>query len=196
MEENKRNRTSNKPVIILLVVLILAVLGVGGYFIIKDVTKKNDETQQEEKKEEKETETGEKTEGSSTTSTGSSASSSSDSSSNSSNDNGNSSTSTSDSSEPLEAGIYHEATGNNYLVQAQINGQVSGACDISIVPTDGSQGQSATADIEIANKVSLCETNFSLKGLNPGEHKITVVIRAADGRTKTLEEVVELQAAD
>ena len=96
-------------------------------------------------------------------------------------------------SNELEAGItYTEIRGNDYYVEVQVNGQVTGKCDISVLPTDGGQGPQDDDDLEIRNKVSICDEDFSLKGMNKGEHKVTVVIHANDGRTKTLEKIVNI----
>ena len=82
--------------------------------------------------------------------------------------------------------------GNDFHIEVQVNGQVNGVCDMSIVPTNGGQGHHDTDDLEIENKVSICDEDFSLKGMNPGEHKITVMISTTDGRTKTLEKIVNI----
>lgn len=169
-----KKKSSNSVIIGLLIALIVAVLCVGGYFIIKDITKNQD------------------TESSQNDNSGTNDSS-----------NNNSQTdNTSDNTpvpEPtpaedeIEAGItYSEIRGNDYYIEAQTDGAISGTCEISMVPTDGGQGHHDTDDLEMKNKVSTCDEDFSLKGLSRGEHKITVVIRADDGRVKTLERIVNL----
>ncbi|MBQ3325618.1 hypothetical protein IJG79_00495 [Candidatus Saccharibacteria bacterium] len=170
---SKEGKSTNTAIIVLLVILIVAVLGVGGYFIVKDITGNNSNNN-----------------GSSQTSSKQSADSGE-------NDNGSSSNSDDGGSETtnndIEAGItYAEVRGNDYFIELQTNGVVEGKCEISLVPTNGGQGHHDTTDLVAANKVSLCSEDFSLKGLNPGEHKITAVIRAKDGRTKTLEKIVKI----
>ena len=66
-------------------------------------------------------------------------------------------------------------------------------CDVFSFVVDAAENESGfDFDLDVQNKVSTCDEDFSLKGLNRGEHKITVVIRAYDGRTKTLEQIVNL----
>ena len=169
-----KNKSSNKVIIGLLIALIVAVLCVGGYFVIKDITKNQDAESSQNNY----------------------------SSSNDSNKNNSQSDDTSDvtptpepapAEDEIEAAIiYSEVRGNDYYIEAQTNGAISGTCEISMVPTNGGQGHHETDDLDVQNKVSTCDEDFSLKGLNRGEHKITVVIRAYDGRTKTLEQIVNL----
>ena len=170
--EKKNN--SNTLIIVLLSVLIVAVLGVGGYFIIKDVTDRNDnsdshssQVQPTEKKESEKQDESQKVVPADDKKE--------------------------EVSNEIEAGItYAEIRGNDFYVEVQVNGQVTGKCDISVMPTNGSQGHQDDDDLEIRNKVSICDEDFSLKGMNPGEHKVTVIIRADDGRTKTLEKIVNV----
>lgn len=162
MEDFMENKSNNKLVVTLLAVLIVAVLGVGGYFIVKDLNNKN----------------------SSNNSNGSNSSqnSSQQDSSNESNTPDEGGSQTADSGE-IEAGItYAEIRGQDFYIEAQINGQVSGTCEIYLTPADGSQGHYDDDDIEIRNKVSICEEDFSLKGNNPGEHIVKVIIKASDGQ--------------
>lgn len=176
--ENKQS--NNKVVVALLVVLIVMVACVGGYFVIKDITKSNDN--------------GDKNSTSQQTNGGQSQGGSSDSGNSGSTSGGGSSTPTPEPAQnEIVAGItYAEKRSNNFYIEAQVDGQVNGKCDISVVPTDGSQGHHETEELEISNKISVCSESFSLKGMNPGEHKVTVVINATDGRTKTLEQIVSL----
>lgn len=170
--EKKSN--SNTLIVVLLSVLIVAVLAVGGYFIIKDIRNKDDDSDNHssqvepaEKKESEKQDDDQKI---------APAEESDDAVSN-----------------EIEAGItYAEVRGNDFYVEVQVNGQVTGRCDISVMPTNGTQGHQDDDDLEIRNKVSICDEDFSLKGMNPGEHKVTVVIRADDGRTKTLEKIVNI----
>ena len=173
--EKKNN--SNTLIIVLLSVLIVAVLVVGGYFIIKDLSHKNDnsgnQSSQSQSVEKAKDEGSEKQ------------------------DDGQKIAPAEENddtvSNEIEAGItYAEVRGNDFYVEVQVNGQVTGKCDISVMPTNGTQGHQDDDDLEIRNKVSICDEDFSLKGMNPGEHKVTVVIRADDGRTKTLEKIVNV----
>lgn len=177
------NKTSNKVIIALLAVLIAAVVCVGGYFIIKDINKDHDDDKDN---------TSQTTDDKDKSDSGQSQGGTSD---------GGASGDTSGSNTPIpepdqdeiEAGItYTEVRGNDYFIEVQVNGQVNGSCDISIVPTSGGQGHHETDELEVMNKISVCNEDFSLKGMNPGEHKITVIINAADGRTKTLEKIVNI----
>ena len=187
MEDKKPNKTNNKntPVIILLAVLVAAVLGVGGYFVVKDMnSKKSDESSQTGGKTDGKGDGGSADGGSSVTPTPSG---------------GSSDVSPSGSSdipstpEEIEAGItYAEIRGNDFYVEVQANGQVPGTCEISVLPTNGGQGHHDTDDLEVKNKVSICDEDFSLKGMNKGEHLVKVIIRATDGRTKTLEKTVNI----
>lgn len=178
LTENKQS--NNKVVIALLVVLIVMVGFVGGYFIVKDITKGNDDSDKNG--------TSQQTNG------GQSQSGSSDSGDSGNTSGGGSSTPTPEpAQDEIVAGItYAEKRSNDFYIEAQVDGQVNGKCDISIVPTDGSQGHHETEELEISNKISVCSESFSLKGMNPGEHKVTVVINSTDGRTKTLEQIVNL----
>ena len=174
------NKSSNKVVITLLAVLILAVVCVGGYFIIKDISKKHDDND--------ENGTSQTTDDKDRGDSGQSQGGSSD------DDTSGSSTPTPEpTQEGIDALITHaEVRGNDYYIEAQVNEQVNGACDISLMPTNGGQGHHGDDDLEIENGVSTCDEDFSLKGMNPGEHKITVIISTADGRTKTLEQIVNV----
>ena len=157
---------TSKMIVALLAVLVLAVLGVGGYFIVKDLNHKNKvaETSQD---------SADKKKGLEPTKDDTAASAKED---------------------EIEAGItYAEIRGQEFYVEVQVNGQVEGICEISLTPTDGSQGSIETDDLEIANKVTLCNEGFSLKSLNPGLHQVKVDIRANDGRTLTLEKIVDIQ---
>ncbi|MBR3232876.1 hypothetical protein IKF74_01120 [Candidatus Saccharibacteria bacterium] len=175
MEKDKSN---NKMVVALLAVLIVAVLGVGGYFVVKDLnSKKSDDSSQEQGgKDDKK-------------------------------DSGQDDPTPTPDPEPtptpdpeptpapseIEAGItYSEIRSNDFYVEVQVSGQVAGTCDISVTPTSGGQGHHDTDDLEIQNKVSLCNESFSLKGMNKGEHLVKVIIYATDGRTKTLEKTVNI----
>ena len=168
-----KNKSSNKVIIGLLIALIAAVLCVGGYFIIKDITKNQDAESSQNKN-----------------------SDTNDSNKNNSQDDTSDVTPTPEpapAEDEIEAAIiYSEIRGNDYYIEAQTNGAISGTCEISMVPTNGGQGHHETDDLDVQNKVSTCDEDFSLKGLNRGEHKITVVSRAYDGRTKTLEQIVNL----
>lgn len=168
-----KNKSSNKVIIGLLIALIVAVLCVGGYFVIKDITKNQDAESSQNKN-----------------------SDTNDSNKNNSQDDTSDVTPTPEpapAEDEIEAAIiYSEIRGNDYYIEAQTNGAISGTCEISMVPTNGGQGHHETDDLDVQNKVSTCDEDFSLKGLNRGEHKITVVIRAYDGRTKTLEQIVYL----
>lgn len=180
------NRSSNKTIIILLSVLIIIAAGVGGYFIIKDAMNSNvadtsggDNGNQDNGK---------------TTPSDQPSSGSED-------DKGNkgdgqqpaSGDSDDDKSSTIEAGItYAEVRNQNFYVEVQTNGAITGSCEISIMPTSGGQGSTHTADLEPQNKVSLCSTNFSVKGLNPGDHNLTVTIKSTDGRSVTLEQLVKV----
>ncbi|MDO5481342.1 MAG: hypothetical protein Q4F60_03300 [Candidatus Saccharibacteria bacterium] len=178
MESNKPN---NKVIISLLAVLIVMVAGFGCYFVIRDVNRSQDN------KDNTSQTTDDKDKGSSDQPASS--------------DDPSIPTSTPSSDTPtpepaqvdIVAGItYAEVRSNNFFIEAQVDGQVNGTCDISVVPTNGGQGHHETAELEISNKISVCNEYFSLKGMNPGEHKVTVVINAADGRTKTLEQIVKI----
>ena len=173
---SSNEKSTNTPVIVLLVVLIVAVLGIGGYFIIKDITGSNDNN--------------------------SSSSSSSQSSTTPSGDNGGSSSggssSGSSSDQPvstdIEAGItFAERRSANFHVEVQTNGALAGTCEFTLTPVNGGSVHRADGALVEQNKVSICSDDVSIKGLNPGDHKLTVIVRAADGRTKTLEQVVNIQ---
>ena len=168
-----KKKSTNNVIIGLLIVLIVAVLCVGGYFVIKDITKNQDAESSQNKN-----------------------SDTNDSNKNNSQDDTSDVTLTPEpapAEDEIEAAIiYSEVRGNDYYIEAQTNGAISGTCEISMVPTNGGQGHHETDDLDVQNKVSTCDEDFSLKGLNRGEHKITVVIRAYDGRTKTLEQIVNL----
>ena len=173
---SSNEKSTNTPVIVLLVVLIVAVLGIGGYFIIKDITGSNDNN--------------------------SSSSSSSQSSTTPSGDNGGSSSGESSSgsssdqpvSTDIEAGItFAERRSANFHVEVQTNGALAGTCEFTLTPVNGGSVHHADGALVEQNKVSICSDDVSIKGLNPGDHKLTVVVRAADGRTKTLEQVVNIQ---
>lgn len=173
---SSNEKSTNTPVIVLLVVLIVAVLGIGGYFIIKDITGSNDNN--------------------------SSSSSSSQSSTTPSGDNGGSSSggssSGSSSDQPvstdIEAGItFAERRSANFHVEVQTNGALAGTCEFTLTPVNGGSVHHADGALVEQNKISVCSDDVSIKGLNPGDHKLTVVVRAADGRTKTLEQIVNIQ---
>lgn len=172
---SSNEKSTNTPVIVLLVVLIVAVLGIGGYFIIKDITGGNDNNNSSSSSQ------------SSTTPSGDNGGSSSG---------GSSSDSSSDQpvSTDIEAGItYAERRSANFHVEVQTNGALAGTCEFTLTPVNGGSVHHANGALVEQNKVSICSDDVSIKGLNPGDHKLTVVVRAADGRTKTLEQVVNIQ---
>ncbi|MBR2726071.1 hypothetical protein IKE87_02285 [Candidatus Saccharibacteria bacterium] len=170
-----KGNTDNRIVITMLGVLIAIVLCVGGYFVIKDMNKNNSNN------------------GGTSQTTGGGGNSGQAQGGSSSDSSGSNTPAPAPAPEELEAGItFAEVRSNNYHVEAQVNGQVNGNCDITVVPTSGGEGPHETDDLEISNKVSICSEDFSLKGMNPGEHKVTVVITATDGRTKTLEQIVNI----
>ena len=172
---SSNEKSTNTPVIVLLVVLIVAVLGIGGYFIIKDITGSNDNNNSSSSSQ------------SSTTPSGDNGGSSSG---------GSSSGSSSDQpvSTDIEAGItFAERRSANFHVEVQTNGALAGTCEFTLTPVNGGSVHHADGALVEQNKVSICSDDVSIKGLNPGDHKLTVVVRAADGRTKTLEQVVNIQ---
>ena len=172
---SSNEKSTNTPVIVLLVVLIVAVLGIGGYFIIKDITGGNDNNNSSSSSQ------------SSTTPSGDNGGSSSG---------GSSSGSSSDQpvSTDIEAGItFAERRSANFHVEVQTNGALAGTCEFTLTPVNGGSVHHADGALVEQNKVSICSDDVSIKGLNPGDHKLTVVVRAADGRTKTLEQVVNIQ---
>lgn len=170
---------NNTPIIALLVILLIAVLGIGGYFIIKDISSGNNDNSSSQSQNTNNKDSG----GQSTPSDDNTGGNSGDS---------------GESEQPviseLEAGItYAEKRGVNFYVEVQANDVITGKCDFSLIPTDGGQGHQNSNDLVPQDKISICSDSVSIKGLNPGEHKLTVVIRAADGRTKTLEQIVNIQ---
>ena len=177
-----KNNSNNKIIISLLAVLIIAVLGVGGYFVIKDATKsQNPESSQNN----------------SNNDSNHNSTSNQNNTSGSSNSDTSASESSSQSPQPEQAAIeasiaYSEIRGDDYYIEAQVKGAVGGTCDISLVPTNGGQGHHETDKLDIEGGISICDEDFSLRGLGRGEHKITVIIRAADGREKTLEKIVNI----
>ena len=169
-------KSANTPVIVLLAMILIAVLGIGGYFLVKDITspKKDDSSSQTQNNDN-----------------------------NNNNNNNNQNNPTPDNggngnndqpvSADIDAGItVAEIQGNNFHIELQTNGVIYGQCDISLIPTDGSQGPHSTVSLNADNKISVCTEDFSLKGMNPGEHKLTVMILSTDGRTKTLEQIVRI----
>ena len=172
---SSNEKSTNTPVIVLLVVLIVAVLGIGGYFIIKDITGGNNNNNSSSSSQ------------SNTTPSGDNGGSSSG---------GSSSDSSSDQpvSTDIEAGItYAERRSANFHVEVQTNGALAGTCEFTLTPVNGGSVHHANGALVEQNKVSICSDDVSIKGLNPGDHKLTVVVRAADGRTKTLEQIVNIQ---
>lgn len=170
---------NNTPIIALLVILLIAVLGIGGYFIIKDISSGNNDNSSSQSQNTNNKDSG----GQSTPSDDNTGGNS-----------GDSGGSEQPAISELEAGItYAEKRGVNFYVEVQANDVITGKCDFSLIPTDGGQGHQNSNDLAPQNKISICSDSVSIKGLNPGEHKLTVVIRAADGRTKTLEQIVNIQ---
>lgn len=170
---------NNTPIIALLVILLIAVLGIGGYFIIKDISSGNNDNSSSQSQNTNNKDSG----GQSTPSDDNTGGNS-----------GNSGGSEQSAISELEAGItYAEKRGVNFYVEVQANDAITGRCDFSLIPTDGGQGHQNSNDLAPQDKISICSDSVSIKGLNPGEHKLTVVIRAADGRIKTLEQIVNIQ---
>ena len=173
---------NNTPIIALLVILLIAVLGIGGYFIIKDISSGNNDNSSSQSQNTNNKDSGGQSTPSDDNTGGNSGNS------------GNSGGSEQPAISELEAGItYAEKRGVNFYVEVQANDVITGKCDFSLIPTDGGQGHQNSNDLAPQNKISICSDSVSIKGLNPGEHKLTVVIRAADGRTKTLEQIVNIQ---
>lgn len=196
MSEN--NSSTNKPVIILLVVLIVAVLGVGGFLIVRDLTRGNKDADSSQTQDNKTKDGGDNSQTQGGSDSGQAQSDQtqggSDGSQTQGGDQGGSTPSGDQpASTDIDAGItYAEVRKNDFYIEVQTNGAIPGTCDISLLPTNGGQGHRESVSLEESNKVSLCSKSFSLKGMNPGEYKVTVVINSSDGRTKTLEKVVKV----
>ncbi len=173
---SSNEKSTNTPVIVLLVVLIVAVLGIGGYFIIKDITGGNDNNSSSSSSSQ-----------SSTTPSGNNGGSSSG---------GSSSGSSSDQpvSTDIDAGItIAERRSANFHIEVQTNGALAGTCEFTLTPVNSGSVHHADGALVEQNKISVCSDDVSIKGLNPGDHKLTVVVRATDGRAKTLEQIVNIQ---
>lgn len=162
---NPTSKNKNTPIIILLIVLIIAVIGVGAYFIIKDANKGNSP---------------EPTQTTTTTTT------------NTTNTNNTSTTETATPQE-IEAGItYSEIREDDFYVEAQTNGIVSGVCEISLISASSGTTYSETDELDAQNKVSICHEDFDLDKINRGEYLIRIIINAYDGRSTTLEKSVSI----
>lgn len=164
---NAKNK--NTPIIVLLAILIIAVIGVGAYFIIKDATKNNSPNTNS-------TSTTTQTETNSTSS-----------------DTNTTPTPNPNSTEAIEAGItYTEVRGDDFYIEAQTNGTISGTCEISLIPSAGGTTHSDTDKLNVHNKVSICDEDFDLNKITPGAYTVRVIINAQDGRTTTLEKSVNI----
>lgn len=167
------NRSTNAPVIVLLAGILIAVLGFGGYFVVKDIISTNNSSSQTQN-----TDNNNSDQDNLDPSGGNS---------------GNSGSSDQPVSTDIDATIITaETRGVNFHIEAQTTGVIDGKCDITLVPTDGSQGHHETVALSAVDQNSICMEDISLKGLNPGEHKLTIVVLSTDGRTKTLEQIVKL----
>ena len=139
--KTKNQKNNNTPVIVLLVILIAAVLGVGGYFIAKDIISNNSPSQNQSQTTNSQNAESNTAPNNPTNITPA--------------ENGASSEATS----AIEAGItYAEKRGNEFYVEVQTNGVVAGECVISLTPTsDPTLARTETDDLEPFNKVSLCD---------------------------------------
>lgn len=183
----RKVKDKNTLIIVLLSILIVAVVGIGGYFVIADIVKNNspDTSQNEDSRRNRPSRKSSNSNANTNNGTSNKESASTDSSSN--------GADTSTNTGGIEAGItYAEIRGDDFYIEAQANGAVEGNCVVSITPTDGSQGYTDTSDLDVHNKVSICDEDFSLRRLNSGQYLIRVVINAYDGRSTTLEQYVDL----
>jgi hypothetical protein len=89
--------------------------------------------------------------------------------------------------------IATERRGNDYYVQVQTNGTFEGTCKFTITSSDDERGMEQSAKLEPADRVSACESSFPLKGMNPGEHDVTVLVTARDGSTKSVLKTVNIE---
>lgn len=89
--------------------------------------------------------------------------------------------------------IAAERRDDDYYVQAETNGTFEGTCKFAILSPDDERGAEQSAKLEPADRVSACESSFSLKGLNPGEHNLTVLVTAKDGSTKSVSKKVDIE---
>ena len=186
------NKSTNKPIIVLLVVILIAVLGIGGYFIIKDIASSNKDNSSSQSQNQN-NDNNNSDQGGSTPSGGDSGDSGNSGDGGNSGDSGDGGSSDQPVSTDIDASItVAETRGVNFHIEAQTNGVIYGKCDISLVPTDGTQGHHNTVDLAVAGQNSVCTDDVSVKGLNPGEHKLTVVVLSTDGRTKTLEQIIKI----
>lgn len=170
------NRSTNTPIIVLLTAILIAVLGFGGYFLARDIISINNGSSQTQN-----TDNNNSGQGNTDPSSG---------------DSGNSGSGGS-SDQPIIADIdasitIAETQGVNFHIEAQTSGIVDGKCDVTLTPTDGTQGHHDVVDLNVVGQNSVCSEDISLKGLNPGEHRLTIVVLAADGRTKTLAQTLRI----
>ena len=86
-----------------------------------------------------------------------------------------------------------ERRDNDYYVQVQTNGTFEGVCEFTIASLGDEQSLEHSTKLEPADRVSACESSFPLRGLNPGEHNVTVLVTAKNGSTKTVSKVVEIK---
>lgn len=89
--------------------------------------------------------------------------------------------------------IAAERRENEYYVQAQTNGTFDGTCKFTVTSSDDELGLEQSARLEPADRVSACESFFPLKGLNPGEHELTVLVTAKDGSTRSAKMTVDIE---
>lgn len=169
------NRSTNTPIIVLLTAILIAVLGFGGYFLTRDIISLNSGSSQTQNTDNN------SDQGNTDPSSG---------------DSGNSG-SGGNSDQPVSTDInasitVAETQGVNFHIEAQTSGVIDGKCDVTLVPTDGTQGNHNVVALNLVGQNSVCTEDISLKGLNPGEHKLTIVVLAADGRTKTLEQTIRI----
>ena len=202
MEENNRNNSKNKPVIILLSVLIAAVLGVGGYIVIRDISRggKDDNSSQNQNNDSQNSQSQDGGDSSQSQDSGDSGQSQDSGSSSQPQDNPGDqggSTPSGGSDQPASTDIdasitYAEVRKNDFYIEAQTNGVISGTCEMSLLPANGGQGHHETVNLVAGDNVSVCSQSFSLKGMNPGDYNLTIVISSSDGRTKTLAKAIKV----
>ena len=89
--------------------------------------------------------------------------------------------------------VLAERRENDYYIQVQTNDTFEGDCVFTLVPVDEGERVTHAVKLEPADRVSACESFFSLKGLNPGKYDVKVAVTAKDGRTTNLSEIMAIE---
>ena len=101
---------------------------------------------------------------------------------------------TSEPTVELDAEIVEaERRDDQFYVQAQTNDAFDGDCKFTLKLAGVDESLEHDAKLEPADRVSTCESSFSLRALNSGKYELTVLITAKNGSKKSVSKTVAIE---